>query len=738
MRDTLANDIKIAESAFDALRRNIVESFTPAMREGTQSITTMIEGLRLLTSGAAEGAGGILGFLAGIGKGLKQLDDFGKALFQFDPLFNIIKQLARETGDEIRDLAQEQAFNELLKQSASSIDLFNRSIKSMDMQKLVDEYKELNKVVEKTEEQTKRQAQLENELRAVYGASAIAIDKVTGEYFLNTEAIERNIKATSDETKTTVASIETRLKAIDQQLFLNKQVLDSTKITAGFTQSILLENIQVELSNDLLKEKELLLKTLSTEFGYFADDSVNGWSVFKEGAKGAKDALAELEKQRKEEEKARREAEKARADADAARRKEEQNALKRIKLESDLQVELLDSAIIARESMKKIMEAEGERAKALLESSEIYDLQKQKIEVLYDTELANIQVSIDSNENKRKRELIAYEKYYQALIQLDTQWRLEQIKSNELTLKDAEKSQKKEFDLNMEKLENDPQIKLYEKRRKEREKEAKEEAVLENQRAMLLNQSIGAARRAFDTFFEYRQARRQEEIDQITRWEEERIKLAGDNAEAINAIREEADAKRRAIMNKNARDERAMAMFNIALNTAQAIVAALKLTIGGIPLSIAIGAIGAAQLALVAAKPLPQFAKGTDNAPEGHAIVGEKGRELIWDKQSGQVTLSPDKPTVQYLSKGSKVIPNKETERILGTKIDRNSIADERSGLVLNSKKESTDLLKLGGMFKAAVKDIPLHQTTFDANGVREFVKKGNNRTERLNRRYKY
>ena len=54
MRDTLSNDIKIAESAFDAMRRNLVEQFTPSMREGTQGVTLLSEALRFLISDLAE------------------------------------------------------------------------------------------------------------------------------------------------------------------------------------------------------------------------------------------------------------------------------------------------------------------------------------------------------------------------------------------------------------------------------------------------------------------------------------------------------------------------------------------------------------------------------------------------------------------------------------------------------------------------------------------------------------
>jgi hypothetical protein len=228
--------------------------------------------------------------------------------------------------------------------------------------------------------------------------------------------------------------------------------------------------------------------------------------------------------------------------------------------------------------------------------------------------------------------------------------------------------------------------------------------------------------------------RRENELTAIDKWEEERIKLAGDNQEAIAAIEEEAEQRRNKIRLEQAKADKREALFQIAIQTAINIVKAFPNPIS----MIVAGILGAAQAAIVASKPLPQFAKGTTNAPEGQAIVGEKGREIVWDKRSNTTYVTPDAPTLTYLSKGSVVIPNDQTERILSTKVDRNEIAYDKSTPTSSKSKGGIDYNRLGSTFEKAVTKIPLHQTTFDADGVREFVKRGNNRTERLNRRYKY
>ena len=62
---------------------------------------------------------------------------------------------------------------------------------------------------------------------------------------------------------------------------------------------------------------------------------------------------------------------------------------------------------------------------------------------------------------------------------------------------------------------------------------------------------------------------------------------------------------------------------------------------------------------------IPLLAKGTGNWRGGLAIFGEKGREIVSDPNMG--TFVANSASLGYLSKGATVIPNKETERILGS-----------------------------------------------------------------------
>ena len=133
--------------------------------------------------------------------------------------------------------------------------------------------------------------------------------------------------------------------------------------------------------------------------------------------------------------------------------------------------------------------------------------------------------------------------------------------------------------------------------------------------------------------------------------EEKRARIEQINRMA-DAQNEAANRKIREEKRKQAQFEKVAAISSIIFNTAKAIVQDL-----GTPWKIAFdSAIGAAQLAIAMATPLPQFAEGTDSAPEGWAMTDEEGAELYLTP-SGEMFLGNDKPTIRFLEQGTKVVP---------------------------------------------------------------------------------
>jgi hypothetical protein len=92
---------------------------------------------------------------------------------------------------------------------------------------------------------------------------------------------------------------------------------------------------------------------------------------------------------------------------------------------------------------------------------------------------------------------------------------------------------------------------------------------------------------------------------------------------------EEFQRQRKALARDAAVERKGYAIFGATINTAEAVTNALAKE--DFVSAILYGIMGATQIATIAAQPIPQFAKGTKNAPSGFKWVGEEGPELIHD-----------------------------------------------------------------------------------------------------------
>lgn len=142
-----------------------------------------------------------------------------------------------------------------------------------------------------------------------------------------------------------------------------------------------------------------------------------------------------------------------------------------------------------------------------------------------------------------------------------------------------------------------------------------------------------------------------EENGAISKEEAELRKRAAEDKTA--AKNEELEKKKAALQEKQSRWDKANSIVQAGIATALAITKALP----NLVLAALVGAMGAAQVAIIAAQPIPKYAKGTKDHPGGLAIVGDGG------KKEGIVTdnglfITPDKPTLVDLPAHAQVIPD--------------------------------------------------------------------------------
>lgn len=153
---------------------------------------------------------------------------------------------------------------------------------------------------------------------------------------------------------------------------------------------------------------------------------------------------------------------------------------------------------------------------------------------------------------------------------------------------------------------------------------------------------------------------------------ENELARAGNNQALIDQINAKYDAKekqrdaqRRKIEIEQAKFAKTAALFQIAINTAQAIskiwaeVPKGDFGISTIALTAVAAGVGLAQAAAIAAQPLPKYWRGRETGPAEWAIVGDRGQEAI-QYPSGETYLTPDKPTITFLPARARVIPNKD------------------------------------------------------------------------------
>lgn len=179
---------------------------------------------------------------------------------------------------------------------------------------------------------------------------------------------------------------------------------------------------------------------------------------------------------------------------------------------------------------------------------------------------------------------------------------------------------------------------------------------------LTITQDVGNA------IFNKEQERIRDRMSLLDAQKEEAIKNAGDSASAKAAIEEEYEKKAKELRKREAIAKKKQAMFNIGLDTAQAIMG-LWVKPGfpaAIPLAAAVGALGIAQMVVASSKSIPSYYVGTDNAQAGFANTDEFGAELHLDKEGNIKDFGSNSgPRIKYLESGDKIIPAAKTADIL-------------------------------------------------------------------------
>ena len=184
---------------------------------------------------------------------------------------------------------------------------------------------------------------------------------------------------------------------------------------------------------------------------------------------------------------------------------------------------------------------------------------------------------------------------------------------------------------------------------------------------------------------------------------------------------EEIAKKKAALQQKQANWDKANSIIQATIATGLAVTKALP----NLVLAALVGAMGAAQIALIAAQPVPKYAKGTKDHPGGLAVVGDGGRSEAVVTEKG-VFATPDKPTLVDLPRHAQVIPD---IRMLTDKKGLTSDYRLLEEVMRGKKGDGVTVNVEGGDYSGLERK--LGENTRELKDIRKMMRKDSRRRER-------
>jgi hypothetical protein len=305
--------------------------------------------------------------------------------------------------------------------------------------------------------------------------------------------------------------------------------------------------------------------------------------------------------------------------------------------EREGQIQIEKDAILAAEQAAIDAAAEAARIKAALaeEAAKKQDKETQK------------------NIERLKKELAAKEAL-QLKAKQDSDALADSLVNEEIKLTDDEierltKQLDEEFKLQQEAAEKEIEL---------AKKVADEEEELRQKKLENISNTLQLVDSATQEIFSLQQSLADSEISNLERQRDAEIAAAEKAGKDTSKIEAKYAKKEAKLRNDQAKKEKAQALFSIGLNTAIAAVASLAanpLPAGAAVLALTL-ALGAIQLGVAAAKPIPKFKHGSNGQLQldTTAIVGDGGKPELITTPKGDF-LSPSTDTMVHLPRGSQV-----------------------------------------------------------------------------------
>lgn len=211
------------------------------------------------------------------------------------------------------------------------------------------------------------------------------------------------------------------------------------------------------------------------------------------------------------------------------------------------------------------------------------------------------------------------------------------------------------------------------------------------------------------------------------------LAFAGDSQTAQDEINRQAEEKRKQIQRREFQAKKQQAIFNIAIDTAQAIAATIGRTgFFGIPLTAIVAALGAAQIAAVMAQEVPAYKMGTDNHKGGTMLVndgsGSNYKETI-QTPDGKIYQPKERNVIMNAPKGTKVFTHDQWQRNLDNILMKNEINYSQPNVVVNSGMSDEQVDRI----VSTIANKQESHLSLDKSGIKHYVSNGHTTKEILN-----
>lgn len=259
-------------------------------------------------------------------------------------------------------------------------------------------------------------------------------------------------------------------------------------------------------------------------------------------------------------------------------------------------------------------------------------------------------------------------------------------------------------------------------------------------------QGIGdVAQEVFAIMNQKSEARFEAEFARIDSQKEIAIKYAGESSVAREEIERQYEQRRIEIERRKAAQQKKAAIFNVIIDTAQAIAAAVAespLTFG-LPFSAIAAAIGAAQIGVISSQQIPGYKDGTDNHSGGAMIINDGNGSSFTE-----TVVTPDGKATQYKGrnvlldapKGTKVLTHEQwNEKLNDILLERNiGLSSSSINPNITIENNSISATEMDRIFSKHFSNIQTNVTNFDKKGFENYSSKRGQKTINLNNRVSF